>query len=137
VTLRPAFVALSGVAVLAGVIVSYQLYQSAIVPRLPAVRSVPLWWWLAAGAPIAAAALTVGWCARSGRELVGAALAGACGWALYAQWARFTSQPGFRNQSLGDSTALDWSVVLLLFALALLPVLLLGRAARALWTRGR
>jgi len=121
------------VAHLAAAIVSGQvLYEGLIVPRLPSLNSVPIWWWLAAGSPMAMCALWFGWFARGWRELVIATLAASGGWALYIQWAAFTHQPGQVNQPFAEaSPALFWSLGLSALWSQLLPIFAIGAACRA------
>lgn len=114
--MRAGFIGLSallglGAAAVSGLI----LYEGIIVPLLPTVKSVPLWWWALADSPLWIAALCLGWQAGSIREAVAASLAGAVGSHAYVSWASLTNRPGFVNQPLAEVDPLRfWTVSLLI-----------------------
>jgi len=106
------FVSLSGVIqLIAAGIAGLILYEKIIVPLLPDVKSVPIWWWGLQTAPIWMAALLLGWQTLSIRELLAAAWAGAMGSQIYLYWASVTFRAGFLNQPLAESDPVTfWTV---------------------------
>ncbi len=101
------------------------------MPRLPVVKAVPIWWWLAADLPIVCTALCFGWQSRRPRELLITTLAAACGWAAYIHWAAVTHQPGYGNQPLPEVSPLPfWTLGLLGLSLMLFPAFAIGAVGR-------
>jgi hypothetical protein len=105
------FVGASSLAVLAAAAVSGLIfYEKTIVPSLPTVTSVPLWWWGLSASPVWIAALILGWHATSILELAGASAAGAIGSQVYLYWASITQRPGLVNQPLAETDpAVFWT----------------------------
>jgi hypothetical protein len=81
------------------------LYERIIVPLLPTVRSVPLWWWGLAASHVWLTALFLGWRTGSVREVVSASVACAIGADVYLYWgldhapARVRESASSRNKS--------------------------------------
>jgi hypothetical protein len=53
-----------------GFAVEALVYSLLVVPRLPTIQSVPLWWWFGVVAAPTAVFLVVGYVSRSARELI-------------------------------------------------------------------
>ena len=102
------------------------LYEQIIVPLLPGVRSVPVWWWVLASSPLWFGAACLGWYTNSFLELAAASLVGTLGSHLYLYWASVTNRPGLVNQPLAEvdpvgfwTEALAWYWLLLSVPFAL------------------
>ena len=120
------FIGLSGVLqIFAAAIADLILYEKVIVPLLPGVKSVPLWWWGLQTAPIWMAALLLGWQTLSIRELLAAAWAGAMGNQILLYWASVTLRAGFPNQPLAETDPLMFWTLGSLVSWVLLTVLYL------------
>lgn len=106
------FIGLSGILqLIAAAIADFILYNKIIVPLLPGVNAIPLWWWGLQIVPIWMAALLLGWQALSVRELLAAAWAGAMGVQVYLYLASVTFRAGFQNQPLAETDpVMFWTV---------------------------
>jgi len=116
----------AGAAAVSGLV----LYEGIIVPLLPTVRSVPLWWWGLAASPLWIAALCLGWHGRSIREVIATSFATQLGSDVYLYWASITNRPGLTNQTLAEADPLSfWTMSLVLHWLLLAVPFAIGYGA--------
>src|SRR5258705_3513416 len=120
-TVRAWFVSVAGLAELAAASLSgLVFYERIVVPLLPSLKSVSLWWWILATSPLWIVAVVIGWYARSAFELDSSTAAGALGWQVYMYWASVTQRPGLENQPLAQVDPLIfWTVGPLVSAILL------------------
>lgn len=112
------------------------LYEQIIVPLLPTVRSVPIWWWALASLPLWLSAGCLGGYANSLLELVAASFVGTLGNHLYLYWASVTNRPGVVNQPLAEIEPVTfWTQALACYWLLLSVPFVLGHFARRLVNR--
>jgi hypothetical protein len=112
-------------------LVSAAFYEYLIVPRLPSVPSVPIWWWAVAGLPVIIAGLVFGWLVRSVASLLLWSIAGAVGINGYVAWASLMGQHAFVNQPLATESPLAfWALGLAAVTPVLGLLLATGRLAR-------
>lgn len=119
--MRAWFVSVAGLAELAAASLSgLVFYERIVVPLLPSLKSVSLWWWILSTSPLWIVAVVIGWYARSAFELVSGTAAGALGWQVYMYWASVTQRPGLENQPLAQVDPLIfWTVGTLVSAILL------------------
>ena len=114
------------------------LYERIMVPLLPTVTAVPLWWWGLAASPLWLGALYLGSRAASIRELAGVSLAAAFGSHAYLYWASVTNRPGLVNQPLAETGPfVFWTEALFGYWLLLALPFASGYAGRLLLKRPR
>ena len=97
-------------------------YDRFVVPRLPQVQAVPMWWWLLCCVPIIAVGAYLGWKAKHLLSVLSLSFIGA---AAYITALQFTGQgfhdiePGseYHYMQLFASTATVFVAVLLIVAL--------------------
>ena len=74
-------------------------YENFIVPRLPTVQSVPVWWWLLCCVPVIAVGIYAGWKTKHLKSVFPLSLIGVVGYVTALQ---FTGQ-GFHDIDPGTS----------------------------------
>ena len=136
--MRSSFIGLSAVAgAVAAAVSGLLLYEGIIVPLLPTVRSVPMWWWGLAASPLWIAALCLGWHGRSIREVVAVSFAAQLGSHAYLYWASITNRPGLSNQPLAEAApVIFWTVGLVLHWLLLAVPFAIGYGTARVRARG-
>ncbi|MDP5145322.1 hypothetical protein ORI98_02560 [Shewanella sp. ULN5] len=106
----------------------YLIYIQVILPMLPEVQAVPVFWWLVLFSPLIAVCIVIGGLSKSVKGIVPLAISASISMHLYNQIAAILNLPGHAKSWAYEAPLKFWSIGLGLQAMFCFLLMLIGYA---------